>query len=67
MRDLCETVGDLTSVDTNVFQLPVVEMTQRDTCRLAFTMRDHGGDPAVDESGEENPDSSPDGRRDRSE
>jgi hypothetical protein len=51
MRDLCETVGDLTSVDTNVFQLAVVEMTQRDTCRLAFTMRDHGGDPAVDESG----------------
>src|SRR6266705_2642838 len=58
-RDCREVVGDLTSVDADVLQLPVVKMTLGEPRRLAFAMRDHAADPAVEQDHEP----PPDGRR----
>jgi hypothetical protein len=50
LRPLLESVADLTAVDTDVFQIPVAEMAQRDKVRLTLTMRDRRGDHTVDET-----------------
>lgn len=38
--DLGKGVADLTSVDADVLEFPIIELTQRDQGRLALVMRD---------------------------
>ena len=45
-------ITDLTARGANVFEVPVAEMAQRDQRCLALAMRDHGGNPLVDEATE---------------
>ena len=49
---LRKSVTDLTAGDTHVLEVAVAEMAQRDQRRLALAMRDHGGNPPVDEAAE---------------
>jgi len=66
---LRQSVADLIAADTDVFEVPVAEMAQRDKRCLALAMRDHGGNPPIDEAAEarqKNCGSSPDSRRGRS-
>src|SRR5258708_18206806 len=60
---LRESVTNIVAVDTDVSEVPVAEMAQREKRCLALAMRDHGGNPPVDEAAEErqkNDGSSPD-------
>jgi adenine-specific DNA glycosylase len=47
-----QSVTDLAAGDTDVFEIPVAEMAQRDKRCLALAMRDHGGNQPVDEAAE---------------
>jgi hypothetical protein len=49
---LRQSVADLIAAEANVSEIPVGEMAQGDKRRLTLAMRDHGGNPAVDEVAE---------------
>ena len=49
---LRQSVADLIAVEADVFEVPVAEMAQGDKRCLTLTMRDQGGNPAVDEAAE---------------
>ena len=48
---LRQRVADLIAAEADVLEVPVAEMAQGDSC-LTLAMRDHGGNPAVDEAAE---------------
>jgi hypothetical protein len=47
----CQGVAEFTPMEADVFQFPVTETPQHDKICLVLAMRDHGGNPAVDEAG----------------
>jgi hypothetical protein len=47
----CQGVAELTPMEADVLQFPVTETSQHDKICLVLAMRDHGGNPAVDEAG----------------
>jgi adenine-specific DNA glycosylase len=47
-----QSVTDLAAGNTDVFEIPVAEMAQRDKRCLALAMRDRGGNQPVDEAAE---------------
>jgi hypothetical protein len=47
---LGQRVADLTAAEADVLEVPVAEMAQGDKRCLTLAMRDHCGNPAVDEA-----------------
>src|SRR6188472_3513409 len=52
LGSLRQSVADLIAVEADVFEVPVAEMAQGEKRCLTLAMRDHGGNPAVDEVAE---------------
>jgi len=62
-------LADLAPTEANVLQFPVTEASQYDKVCLVLTMRDHGGNPAIDEASkarQKNPECPSNGGRGRS-
>ena len=49
-RSLLQSVSDIATVDADIFQIPVAEVTQSNKTSLALAMGDRGRNPAVEKA-----------------